>query len=68
MIVIRRYMHNPLANFNYILGCEQSRQAIVIDPFDADLILKVAAEHQLDIKMIITTHQRSGDGMGNVDR
>ncbi len=65
MIVIRRYMHNPLANFNYLLGCEQSRQAIVIDPFDAKLMLKTAAEHQLDIKMIINTHEHFDHVMGN---
>lgn len=65
MIVIRRYMNNPLANFNYLLGCEQSRQAIVIDPFDADLMLKTAAEHQLDIKMIINTHEHFDHVMGN---
>ena len=65
MIVIRRYMNNPLANFNYLLGCEQSRQAIVIDPFDAELMLKTAAEHQLDIKMIINTHEHFDHVMGN---
>lgn len=65
MLVIRRYMHNPLANFNYILGCEQSRQAIVIDPFDADLMLQTAAENQLDIKMIINTHEHFDHVMGN---
>ena len=65
MIVIRRYMNNALANFNYLLGCEESRQAILIDPFDANLMLQTADEHHLDIKMIINTHEHFDHVQGN---
>lgn len=65
MIVLRRYMHNPLANFNYLLGCELTGQAIVIDPFDADLMLKLAAEQRFEIKMIINTHEHFDHVQGN---
>src|SRR5690554_8182547 len=61
----RPSMNNPSANFNYLLGCASYRQAILIDPFDAELMLKTAAEHQLDIKMIINTHEHFDHVMGN---
>lgn len=65
MIVIRRFIKTPLANFNYLLGCEDTRQAIVIDPFDAELMLATAREHQLDITMIINTHEHFDHVQGN---
>ncbi len=41
----------------YILGCEETREAAVIDPGDeADRILYKLAEHQLTVKYIINTH------------
>ena len=66
MIVIRKYMHNSLRNYNYLVGCQQSRQAIVIDPFDAELMLETAAEQQLNIKMIINTHEHFDHVQGNL--
>ena len=47
----------PLQCNCYILGCEQSREALLIDPGeDADLILPVLEKHQLNVKYILTTH------------
>ena len=47
----------PLQCNCYILGCEQSREALLIDPGeDADLILPVLEKHQLKVKYILTTH------------
>ncbi|MFN8007119.1 MAG: MBL fold metallo-hydrolase [Terriglobia bacterium] len=47
----------PLQCNCYILGCEQSQEAIVIDPGeDADLILPILEKHQLKVKFILTTH------------
>ncbi len=40
-----------------ILGCEQTREAIVIDPGDeVDRILEILNNHALKLKYIITTH------------
>ena len=40
-----------------ILGCEQTREAIVIDPGDeVDRILEILNKHALTLKAIITTH------------
>jgi glyoxylase-like metal-dependent hydrolase (beta-lactamase superfamily II) len=41
----------------YVLGCEQTRQAFVIDPGDdAEAILAVLARHQLTPARILATH------------
>lgn len=66
MQVIRRYMYNGLRNYNYLLICEHSRQAIVLDPYDADLMLATAREQGADIKLIINTHEHHDHVRGNL--
>ncbi|UZK03502.1 hydroxyacylglutathione hydrolase [Venatoribacter cucullus] len=66
MQVIRRYMHNPLRNFNYLIGCEESGQAIALDPFDADVLQAMAAEQGWVIRLIINTHEHHDHVEGNL--
>ena len=65
MIVLRRYMNNNLRNYNYVIGCEDTRQAIAIDPLDADVVLAMAEEQGLSIKLIINTHEHHDHIGGN---
>lgn len=65
MEVIRRYMHNPLRNFNYLLGCEETRQAIVLDPLDGEAMVQLAREQDWNIKLIINTHEHFDHIQGN---
>ena len=44
MIVLRRFMNNPLRNFNYLIACEETRQAIALDPLDGEGMVQLAAE------------------------
>lgn len=67
MLVLRRYMHNGLRNFNYLIACEQSRQAIALDPLDAKAMFALANEHQLSIRMIINTHEHHDHVEGNLE-
>lgn len=67
MQVIRFYMHNALRNFNYLIACEKSREAIALDPFDAQVMLAKANEYQLTIKLIINTHEHWDHVQGNLD-
>jgi hydroxyacylglutathione hydrolase len=47
----------PLQCNCYILGCERTRQGVVIDPGDeGDLILPLVEKHRLNIKYILSTH------------
>ena len=54
--------------FSYIIGCEETRDAIVIDPGeDADIIAAKAKEKGLNIKYIFNTHHHFDHTEGNAD-
>ena len=56
MIIEKREVGPIMANC-YILGCEDTRQAVVIDPgAEADVILTILASKKLKVKYIINTH------------
>lgn len=65
MKVFRRYMHNPLRNFNYLIACEETKQAIAVDPLDGDAMVKLATSEGYRIKMIINTHEHHDHIEGN---
>ncbi|MDS1030015.1 MBL fold metallo-hydrolase [Bacillota bacterium LX-D] len=47
----------PIATNCYILGCQVTKEAAVIDPgFDSDVILQCIDEEDLHVKYIINTH------------
>ncbi len=65
MKVIRRYMNNRLRNFNYLLGCEETKQAIALDPLDGDAMLVLAEQLGWHIRVIINTHEHHDHIEGN---
>lgn len=65
MIVEQIYCYNSLRNFNYIIACEQTLEAVVIDPLRTDLILDLAESKQYKIKYIINTHEHADHTQGN---
>lgn len=65
MKIIRLYMHNALRNYNYIIGCEETRQAIALDPLDGEEVLLAAAEQGWNIRLIINTHEHHDHIEGN---
>uniref|UniRef100_UPI002648A45C MBL fold metallo-hydrolase n=1 Tax=Thalassolituus sp. UBA2590 TaxID=1947663 RepID=UPI002648A45C len=65
MEVFRRYMNNPLRNFNYLIGCEETRQAIALDPLDGDAMVALAEAQGYTIKYIINTHEHHDHVEGN---
>ena len=56
MKVYRRYMHNSLRNFNYLIGCETTREAIALDPLDGEAMVRLAEQEGYRIRFIINTH------------
>ena len=56
MILEKREVGPIMANC-YILGCEETRQAVVIDPgAEADVILTTLASLKLKVKYLLNTH------------
>jgi glyoxylase-like metal-dependent hydrolase (beta-lactamase superfamily II) len=53
-------------NFSYIVGCEKTRQALVIDPgSETDIIVSTAGTEGLDIVTIFNTHGHGDHTAGN---
>ncbi|CAN5557020.1 MBL fold metallo-hydrolase [soil metagenome] len=47
----------PFFKNGYVVGCAETREAVVIDPGDdADLLIQAVARHQLSVKYILLTH------------
>jgi glyoxylase-like metal-dependent hydrolase (beta-lactamase superfamily II) len=47
----------PFMKNGYVLGCDETREGIVIDPGDdVELLLKAVADHGLTIRYILLTH------------
>lgn len=65
MKILRRYMHNRLGNFNYLIGCEETHQAIALDPLDGQQMLDLAQQQGWQIKLIINTHEHHDHIEGN---
>lgn len=56
-MIIKSLAVGPIMANCFILGCEQTLEAAVIDPGDeADRILRALAEYNLTAKLIINTH------------
>jgi glyoxylase-like metal-dependent hydrolase (beta-lactamase superfamily II) len=56
-VLIRKLTLGPIQANCFILGCEQTREAVVIDPGDeGDRILMSLAEEKLTVKAIANTH------------
>jgi hydroxyacylglutathione hydrolase len=56
-VLIRTLTLGPIQANCFILGCEQTREAVVIDPGDeGDRILMSLAEEKLTVKAIANTH------------
>ncbi|MFM2418666.1 MAG: hydroxyacylglutathione hydrolase [Pseudomonadota bacterium] len=50
-------------NLSFILVCSQTREAAVVDGPDAEVVLDYAAEHDLQLRMVLNTHTH-GDHVG----
>jgi hydroxyacylglutathione hydrolase len=64
MKITQIYTHNELRNFVYIIELDD-QQAIVIDPWDADVINQHLDDRNLSLKAIINTHEHWDHIKGN---
>ncbi len=65
MIVERVWVGNRLRNYNYLVACEETGEALAIDPLDHRACLRVARERGLDITMVLNTHEHADHTGGN---
>ncbi len=65
-MIIQQLGMGELSNFSYIVGCEQTRRAIVIDPgAQVEQIVAAADRHGLTIESIVNTHGHMDHTAGN---
>ena len=56
-MIIERRAADPFYKNGFVLGCEETRQGVVVDPGDeVDQLLAAAAHHKLSIVSILLTH------------
>ena len=63
MIVEQVWTGNAYRNFNYLVACPETGDALAIDPLDFRKCLAVAAERGWNITQILNTHEH-GDHIG----
>lgn len=65
MIVEQIWTANPLRNFNYLIACGETGEALAIDPLDAKQCLAIAAERGWKVTQILNTHEHADHIGGN---
>lgn len=65
MLIKQIPIRNDLRNYMYLLACENTQQAIAIDPLDHALCLQVAEEMGLTITVVANTHHHHDHIGGN---
>ena len=65
MIVKQIWTANPYRNFNYLVACPETGEALAIDPLDSDKCLKAAKDEGWDITQILNTHEHHDHIGGN---
>ncbi len=65
MKITRLYMNNALRNYCHLIACEETGEAIVLDPLDASACLAEAKRQNLAITKIVNTHEHYDHVAGN---
>jgi len=63
MIVKQIWTGNSYRNFNYLIACDETGEALAIDPLDHKKCLAYARQQGWDITQILNTHEH-GDHIG----
>ncbi len=67
-MIVKQLPMGYLDNFSYLVGCEKTKKALVIDPAPpSDRIMAAAAEMGLTIEMIVNTHGHGDHTAGNAE-
>src|SRR6187549_2966243 len=67
MLVERIWAANDLRNFQYLIACSQTGEALAVDPLDARQCLETARQHGFTITQILNTHEHRDHTAGNAE-
>lgn len=65
MIIEQIYTDNTYRNFNYLVVCPDSGEALAIDPLESGLCLGVAKDRGWEITRVLNTHEHTDHTGGN---
>src|SRR6476661_2576524 len=65
MLVERIWTANSLRNYNYLVACPDTGEALAIDPFDAEKTLATAKVKGWQITQVLNTHEHHDHIGGN---
>lgn len=65
MIIEQIWTGNALRNFNYLIACPQTGEAVAIDPLDHKKCLSLARDKGFEITQIVNTHEHQDHIGGN---
>lgn len=65
MIVEQIWTGNALRNFNYLIACPETGEALAIDPLDASRCLQTAKDKGWTITQVLNTHEHRDHTGGN---
>jgi len=65
MIVEQIWSANAYRNFNYLIACAQTGEALAIDPLDHEKCLAAAKAKGWTIRQILNTHEHRDHTGGN---
>ncbi|CAJ2376872.1 MAG: Hydroxyacylglutathione hydrolase [Arenicellales bacterium IbO2] len=65
MIVEQIWTGNAYRNFNYLIACPQTGEALAVDPLDHKKCLDLARERNWEIRQVLNTHEHDDHTGGN---
>ncbi|MDA1372643.1 MAG: hydroxyacylglutathione hydrolase [Proteobacteria bacterium] len=65
MIVEQIWTGNAYRNFNYLIVCPESGEALAVDPLDHEKCLHIARENGWSITQVLNTHEHGDHTGGN---
>ena len=65
MLVKQIWTGNNYRNFNYLIACPQTGEALAVDPLDHEKCLKAAKDEGWSITQILNTHEHADHTGGN---
>src|SRR5208282_5009383 len=65
MLVEQIWTANAYRNFNYLIACSETGEALAVDPLDYEKCLAAAKEEGWSITQILNTHEHGDHTGGN---